>query len=404
MQTTGNASAPANPHVLVPFLNKEVRTGGHRRLLELCEDLARDGFGVTVILNEELDYSPKRFTEIRLRCEYRHGKTLSLSFLFRRCVRRFFADNANYLKRPATAIMVYGETHIRTGRWLKRFLGVPLLYAHRSNTVREGLLMMREPLGPWEKAKAFVDLCRNAVNERVVTRRADAIVFQSPFDRADFVGRNPKAEKKARIIHGNIGAPRFKPEHQGINTSTRCRKLLFIGNLGHRKGIRYLLEAVDAVVKSGHDGVTLDVIGPSDHRDAIQSWIESRGLGKNITLHGRVQNPFPFLRSCDLLVVPSVFDSYTDTALEGLHVGIPVIGSDTGGIPDVLGSPELLFPVQDTEALADKIRRIVESDEYYVSLRALCESRVDAFHFDWPAEWAAILEKMGREDGPQGSR
>ncbi len=299
---------------------------------------------------------------------------------------------------PVTVIMIHGETHIRPGKWLKNFLGVPLLYAHRSNTVREGLLMMREPMSGWEKTLAFVDLCRNYMNEKVIAKHSDSIVFQSDFDKDDFMRRNPSVVKKAKIIRGNIGAPRFKPEHKGINRSTRCRKLVFVGNLGYRKGLRYLLEAVKNVITNGQTAVTLDVIGSGNRRDRIVSWIETNGIANNVTLHGRVENPFAFLESCDLLVVPSVFDSYPDTALEGLHVGIPVIGANTGGMSDILESPELLFPVQDAEALGDKLLHIIESDNYYQSLRSICESRVNYFHFDWTAEWAIILEKMGHSN------
>ncbi len=73
------------PQIVVPFLNNEVRTGGHRRLLELCEDLARKDFNVTVFLNSDLAYTPRYFTEIRIHCPYVLGKTLSLSSLFLRC-------------------------------------------------------------------------------------------------------------------------------------------------------------------------------------------------------------------------------------------------------------------------------------------------------------------------------
>jgi glycosyltransferase involved in cell wall biosynthesis len=89
--------------------------------------------------------------------------------------------------------------------------------------------------------------------------------------------------------------------------------------------------------------------------------------------------------------VPSLFDSYPNTVLEALHVGIPVIGSRVGGIPDQLVHDELLFPPMDAEAIASRIERCVREPGYYARLRELCAERRESFLFDWPGAWEETI-------------
>jgi glycosyltransferase involved in cell wall biosynthesis len=127
-----------------------------------------------------------------------------------------------------------------------------------------------------------------------------------------------------------------------------------------------------------------------------------------VTFPGRVASPFPVIIDGDLLVVPSLFDSYPNTVLEALHVGTPVIGSRVGGIPDMLRFDELLFPPMNAEAIADRIERCVHEPAYYKRLRELCAERRVAFQFDWSEAWErAIRERltsMGRVSAHCASR
>lgn len=379
------------------FLNNCIRTGGHRRLIELLEDLAQRGNDVSAIINEDLPYIPTHFIPKRIACAYRKNGAIPASLSFKRAVRRFVEQNAVFCE-GTDLILVHGETHLASSVFLKRKYGIPIMYAHRSNTVRMILVAMADrSASPIRRLALTIDLLRYRVYERIITAQADSIVFQSPYDLDDFCGRNPIARNKSAIIRGNIGLPRFKKETESLNKSTSLKKLLFIGKLGNRKGVRHLFLAMDILRHRGITDITLDVIGPADTADYWVKWLANRELGDRVFFRGRVNDPFGFLAQSDLLIVPSDFDSYPDTVLEGLHVGIPVIGSAAGGIPDMLNSPELLFPVQNPSAIADLVERLYRDDSFYLRARGLCSDRRDYFHFDWAAEWEKNMRAMVRK-------
>lgn len=384
--------------ILSLFLNNEVRTGGHRRLLELLEDLAFRGNHVTVILNKDINFIPLHFNAIRVHCQYRRGSGLPISGTFKQSVKRAYKLHKEELL-SADVIMIHGETHLSSALYLKQKINVPILYAHRSNTVREILVSLGESsLKLSRRLRLNFELLHFKRYEKIISRHADYLVFQSPYDRDDFILRNHRASGKAFVIRGNIGLPRFKPELENANRSTELRRAVFVGTLGPRKGVRHLFRAWELLRERGITDINLDIIGPGDSIDTWREWVLERGFEGIIRVHGRLADPFPFISDADLMIIPSDFDSYPDTVLEALHAGTPVLGSITGGIPDMLKHSDLLFPVQDPKAIADVVERLYRDPDRYKKIKELCAERCSVFHFDWADEWEKALAGKGNKE------
>lgn len=379
--------------LLALFLNDEIRTGGHRRLLELLEDLPSTGIDTYAVLNASLPYIPTKFKDYRIYCRYKRKSIVPVSAKFTKSAKSWFKSLNT--KFDFDVLMIHGETHYSAARWLQKKTGIPVFYAHRSNTVREILVSMNDsPLFSIIRMKQLFQLAWYRNYEKKIVSHFDCLAFQSPYDMNDFCSRNPSGTAKSCVIRGNIGLPRFKPETADTNTSTELKKILFVGTLGNRKGVRHLLKAFETIIKAGLNGITLDVVGPGDDFEYWNDWIKRNDLNDKIKLYGRVADPFAFISNADLMVVPSDFDSYPDTILEALHAGTPVIGSRAGGIPDMLEDDDLLFPVQDPESIVNIIRLAYFDNEFYLSLKEKCDKRKSFFHFNWPQEWNKEILKL----------
>ena len=88
------------------------------------------------------------------------------------------------------------------------------------------------------------------------------------------------------------------------------------------------------------------------------------------------------MKNCDLLTVPSLADSCPNTVMEALYLGIPVIGSRAGGIPEILLDEEALFPT-DWEQLAGKIETCYRDKAFLTRLREKQAERKKELSFDW---------------------
>ena len=95
-----------------------------------------------------------------------------------------------------------------------------------------------------------------------------------------------------------------------------------------------------------------------------------------------MDNPLTVMKNCDLLAVPSLADSCPNTVMEALYLGIPVIGSRAGGIPEILLDEEALFPT-DWEQLAEKIEGCYQDRAFLDRLRETQAERKKELSFDW---------------------
>jgi glycosyltransferase involved in cell wall biosynthesis len=100
------------------------------------------------------------------------------------------------------------------------------------------------------------------------------------------------------------------------------------------------------------------------------------------------------MSAADLVVVPSLFDSYPNVILEAFHVGTPVVGSRVGGIPDMLRYPELLFPPADAQAIADRLVLLHDDAAAFKRVQTLCRQRRSYFDFDWAGEFETVLQQI----------
>jgi glycosyltransferase involved in cell wall biosynthesis len=289
--------------------------------------------------------------------------------------------------------MLYGETHLLAGRELKRLLGARLFYNMRSNAVAEAdtYIELTDP-GPIGAALLRAGRLRAKTYERLAAQWADILGFQSRFDIESYLSRVPEAAPKAVRIPGNIGAPRLDDRHRGINRSTALSRVLYVGGFGKRKGTWYLVEA-SRILRDRGLQLSVRFLGTGKMGQEIEDFARVHGLADRLTVDGWASNPLPEIGASDLLVVPSLFDSFPNTVLEALHAGTPVIGSRVGGIPEILQHDELLFRPGSAEAIADCIQNLYDDPAAYRRAKKLCAQRREEFLFDWVGRYEAAMRE-----------
>ncbi|NJR50546.1 MAG: glycosyltransferase family 4 protein [Leptolyngbyaceae cyanobacterium CSU_1_3] len=145
-------------------------------------------------------------------------------------------------------------------------------------------------------------------------------------------------------------------------------RLLFVGRLDERKGLRYLLEALTIVLAK--QSVRLRIVGKGILEPEIRAQCKDLDLEGIVDFLGFVtkEELADEYATCDIFVLPAIVDSKGDT--EGLGVVLiealahekPVIASAVGGIVDVICADKtgLLIPEKDPVALAQAILTVLE--------------------------------------------
>jgi glycosyltransferase involved in cell wall biosynthesis len=163
----------------------------------------------------------------------------------------------------------------------------------------------------------------------------------------------------------------------------------FIGRLEPVKGLDDLFDAFDKLTTTP---VGLVIAGDGSERRRLQARID----GTHVRAHtARIIPPVSytdmpaFLKSLDILVLPSVTilpmhrEQFGRVLVEAMAAGIPVIGSSSGAIPEVIGDAGLVVPERDPAALADAINRLLNDGELRQALVERGRRRVRE-RFAWP--------------------
>lgn len=140
----------------------------------------------------------------------------------------------------------------------------------------------------------------------------------------------------------------------------------YIGRLVQEKGVGTLLQAVGRL-----EGIwRLEIIGDGPQRTALEGLAKALGLTERVAFHAYVPSAeVPTrLNRLDVLVLPSVTqpnwkEQFGRVLIEAMACEVPVIGSDSGEIPHVIGDAGLIFPEGNAEALTNALRQVMaESD------------------------------------------
>ncbi|MGC0250074.1 glycosyltransferase [Pseudactinotalea sp. Z1748] len=156
----------------------------------------------------------------------------------------------------------------------------------------------------------------------------------------------------------------------------------YAGRLAEHKGVDVLLRAA---LDDERLHLRIAGAGPLEHQ--LRS--RTAGLGDRVRFLGALSGEeLPsFYRSLDVLAVPSVptpgwVEQFGRVAVEAMACGIPVVASDTGALPDVVGDAGLLVPAGDSRALGDALLTVADEPGLAEQLRAAGSARARACA--WP--------------------
>jgi len=146
-----------------------------------------------------------------------------------------------------------------------------------------------------------------------------------------------------------------------------CKVIMFVGRLVPVKGLKYLLKAVEILVKEIRN-IKLIIVGDGPYRNEYEKAAQPI---KKYTLFLGFRSDVPQLLSIsDVLVLPSISEGWPAVVLEAAACGKPVVCSNVGGIPEMVihGKTGYLINPGDVDALAYYIARILSSDDLKESM------------------------------------
>ena len=227
-----------------------------------------------------------------------------------------------------------------------------------------------------------------------VLRKAKIIICSSDYIRNVFL-KNRK--DKSLTINPGVDAVR-----KLVKKTSETKIVLFVASLAKSqsyKGLEYLLKAFVAV-RSRVKDVKLTVVGDGDALSDYKKLAKDLKIERNVVFTGSLygQKLNQMFKQSNVFVLPSLNESFGKVLIEAMAHGTPVIGTNVGGIPDVVthGKEGFLVPPGDTAQLAKSIIRILENNSLANSLGKAGFEKVKA-NYLWSKQVSAtneVFEKL----------
>src|SRR5262249_44650345 len=112
-------------------------------------------------------------------------------------------------------------------------------------------------------------------------------------------------------------------------------RLGIVARLVEQKGHRYLLEAVSKI-KNEFPNIRLYIFGSGPLNQELKAMVRALQIENHVEFKGLRLDPSEIYSQIDVLVLPSLWEGAGNVLLEGMSFGIPIIASQTGGIPEYL--------------------------------------------------------------------
>jgi L-malate glycosyltransferase len=177
---------------------------------------------------------------------------------------------------------------------------------------------------------------------------------------------------KIRVLYNFINLDKFNPKALGKYNRNKEKGKLgikrkdfvigFVGHLNKIKGCEYLIKSIFYIQIPNFKVV---IAGDGQERKNLENLCREFNIQDKIIFLGYIENTLSIYSIIDVLVVPSIFESFGIVVLEAQASGIPVVAAKTTGLTEIITDKEsgLLFKLKNCKDLAKKIGIVFKDDE-----------------------------------------
>ncbi len=167
---------------------------------------------------------------------------------------------------------------------------------------------------------------------------------------------------------------KLKSSHRPEIFKTNFKNVVAIGNLSSRKGFDNLLKVFSRLK---NENILLHILGDGRDKEMLHEMKELLGL-KNVTFHGRQENPYQFLKFADLFVLSSRYEGFPNVLLEAGACGTFSLANNCpGGINEIVhsGINGEVSNIENNEDFAQDILKVLKQEHDANSIRNSILSR-----------------------------
>ena len=207
------------------------------------------------------------------------------------------------------------------------------------------------------------------------------------------------------ILNGTIGSPRESAMAENSTLSIQRPCIVTACGLEMRKGVDTLIEAFH-ILGAKADHWHLYIAGDGPERRKLEALAGGRGLTRRIHFLGHLPSSRPLLDRADIFVLSSRMEPFGLSMAEARSAGCAVVGTNVGGIPEVMdhGIAGILVPPDEPSSLAEALLELVRNPAALLAARQRSKANINRFNLKRVAEeYMRVYEySIARRTKPNG--
>ena len=214
-------------------------------------------------------------------------------------------------------------------------------------------------------------------------------------------------DRRIDVIHNfvdfSLYERRATPRERAAFAPGGEKVLLHVSNFRPVKRVLDVVRILERVVREVP--AVLLMVGEGPERASAQALARRLGVHDRVKFLGRHDRIEEIMSLADVFLLPSELESFGLSALEAMAAGVPVVGSDAGGLPEVVKHAEtgFLLPVGDIEGMAARTIEILKDDEHRRGLGQAARARAASlFNADRIVTQYERLYERTLGQGPNG--
>ena len=287
------------------------------------------------------------------------------------------------MKYKFDVFAVFGSSYAFICSIAKSIFNIPLITFIRGDWIQE--------LSSKNRPKQFIQL--GIYIEKTGLSHSDKI-YTVTYDLRKKIIKRYGIKRGIEVLCNNIDVSRFYPRKTKpriIEEFDIIKDIFIIGFVGPLDPIKRIDILIKAFYNISSEKYKLMLIGSGKEEEKLKKMATELGIVDYVIFTGWRNDIPEIISALDLLILPSEYEGCPGVLLEALGCETPCIGSNVGGISEVLKYEELLFEPLNVKELTEKLEQIVKDEEYYRKLRGLCLKRKEEFIFDWDEKVTSII-------------
>jgi glycosyltransferase involved in cell wall biosynthesis len=256
-----------------------------------------------------------------------------------------------------------------------------------------GLKCMKHCIKPWHFTSCYL---RN--KKRIKLTREKVVFLIAPSKRL-------KQYMEAFGFSNVVYLPHFIDLNFWRQTKQKREEglVLYVGAITPNKGVEYLIEAMPQIQKEVKEA-NLRVIGEGSEREKLQKRAKELGIKAEFTGKLKPEQVMEQYNKAQVLVMPSIWmEQFGMVGIEAMATGLPVVGSNIGGIPDWItdGETGYLTMPKDSKDIAEKTTKILEDKNLWNEMSKNAVKKAERYNDE---DFKADLENIYTEAINQSRR